>query len=244
MAYDSDREVTVLFGGFYYPNSYQLGDTWEWDGTTWTLRSSTGPSPRDSVAMVYDSARGVTMLFGGHDWFYPYANGDTWEWDGTTWTLLSTASYPSPRYNHGMVFDSIREVAVLFGGYEGSGPSRIRADTWEWDGAEWTELITAGPSTGATHKMAYDSTRGITVLFGLSQPNYDNAQTWEFEQAPFDDDCDGAIDFQDMAAFQQCFAPGQTPRSECAHFDHSSAEGIDLADFAEFMVVLSGPDRH
>ena len=34
MVYDSDRNVTVLFGGI--ANSICLNDTWEWDGTVWT----------------------------------------------------------------------------------------------------------------------------------------------------------------------------------------------------------------
>jgi len=76
MAYDSARGVTVLFGGARGTGSY-LGDTWEWDGTTWTPRSLTGPSPRDSHMLSYDSARGVTMLFGGSA--ISDLKGDTWE---------------------------------------------------------------------------------------------------------------------------------------------------------------------
>src|SRR5262245_30251395 len=65
MAYDSLRGVTVLFGGW---NGREAdGETWEWDGNTWTLRATTGPSPRTEHAMAYDSARGVTVLFGGAD---------------------------------------------------------------------------------------------------------------------------------------------------------------------------------
>jgi len=35
MAYDPEREVVVMFGGFRGGFDY-LGDTWEWDGTEWT----------------------------------------------------------------------------------------------------------------------------------------------------------------------------------------------------------------
>ena len=34
MAYDAARGVTVLFGG--YDGANYLGDTWEWNGTSWT----------------------------------------------------------------------------------------------------------------------------------------------------------------------------------------------------------------
>ncbi|MCH8271508.1 MAG: hypothetical protein IH985_09915 [Planctomycetes bacterium] len=53
------------------------GETWEWDGTSWTLAATTGPSPRNRHAMAYDSVRGVTVLFGGDD---GAPNGETWEW--------------------------------------------------------------------------------------------------------------------------------------------------------------------
>ena len=39
MAYDSARGVTVLFGGGIGPNT-QYNDTWEWDGTSWTERTT------------------------------------------------------------------------------------------------------------------------------------------------------------------------------------------------------------
>ena len=35
MAYDVARGVTVLFGGYVLPPD-AIGDTWEWDGTSWT----------------------------------------------------------------------------------------------------------------------------------------------------------------------------------------------------------------
>src|SRR5262245_66106604 len=35
MAYDSQRGRTVLFGGLTLFRAPPLGDTWEWDGSTW-----------------------------------------------------------------------------------------------------------------------------------------------------------------------------------------------------------------
>ena len=49
------RELVVLFGG--ETSSETFADTWEWDGTTWTQRASSGPSARTNHAMAYDSAR-------------------------------------------------------------------------------------------------------------------------------------------------------------------------------------------
>ncbi len=38
MAYDRDRDRVVLFGGETTQGAPDLGDTWEFDGTTWTRR--------------------------------------------------------------------------------------------------------------------------------------------------------------------------------------------------------------
>src|SRR5206468_2427231 len=52
MAYDRGRGVTVLFGGSDGPND---GETWEWDGSRWRLKATSGPLPRNGHAMAYDS---------------------------------------------------------------------------------------------------------------------------------------------------------------------------------------------
>ncbi len=86
MAYDSDRQVTVLFGGhdLNLQGSQILGDTWEFDGTNWAQRfPSNSPAARDEAQMVYDSNRHRSVLFGGQI----ISNGlfklslETWEWD-------------------------------------------------------------------------------------------------------------------------------------------------------------------
>jgi hypothetical protein len=74
MAYDATRGVTVLFGGL--DSAGLNGQTWEWNGTIWTQRVLSGPSPRNGHAMAYDATRGVAVLFGGFDGIA--RNGETW----------------------------------------------------------------------------------------------------------------------------------------------------------------------
>jgi hypothetical protein len=178
IAYDSGRQRTVLFGGEFG------GDTWEWDGTAWTRRATTGPSPRSQHAMAYDSARQKTVLFGGNAG--SGALGDTWEWDGTTWTQRATTG-PSPRYWHAMVYDSVRQKTVLFGGTASNDGNSSFNDTWEWDGTNWTQPASTGPSARLGHAMAYDSMRHKTVLFGGTSGAFNSNQlvflddTWEWD---------------------------------------------------------------
>ncbi len=95
----------VLFGGVApgpvdagIPSLVYFGDTWTWDGTTWTQVASTGPSPREFAGMA--ATGGQIVLFGGYG--ASGALGDTWTWDGTTWTQASTTG-PSARYAPVMV---------------------------------------------------------------------------------------------------------------------------------------------
>lgn len=196
MAFDSNRGRTVLFGGFHGADvngSYvtYLGDTWEWDGSNWTENAVSGPSVRYLTAMVYDSNRGISVLFGGDRKDCGCPGGDTWEWNGTAWTERSLPASPPRRARHAMAYDSARKVVVLFGGWDSTSPSKTPLnDTWEYDGNTWTQRTPANsPSGRLYHSMAYDSARGVTVLFGgeLNCPNCSGISgkatddTWEWD---------------------------------------------------------------
>jgi hypothetical protein len=178
MAYDAARGVVVLFGGKTADGDY-LGDTWEWNGSVWAQRASTGPSPRRDSAMAYDAARGVTVLFGGEQNFF--FDGQTWEWNGAAWTLRDTTG-PSARSTHAMVYDAGRGVSVMFGG-TGQGVDEL-GDTWEWNGAgqgSWTQRPVTGPPPRRALAMAYDTARRVTVMFGGETPGEELDDTWEWD---------------------------------------------------------------
>jgi hypothetical protein len=184
MAYDAARGDTVLFGGYAVTgNQFTYnGETWEWNGTAWTQRAVSGPSPRAGHAMAYDSARGVSVLFGGYSPTSGGYSGETWEWNGTAWTQQNVSS-PPPRNFHAMAYDSARGVTVLFGGlgFDNSTQQYLYFDdTWEWDGTAWTQRAVTGPSPRFFHAMAYDSVRGVTVLFGGESNPFLSGETWEW----------------------------------------------------------------
>lgn len=139
MAYDSKRKKVVLFGG---KDVTALGETWEWDGSTWTQVATTGPAPRYGHAMAFDESRDRTVLFGGTSSAPFMGNGnadnnpssffcDTWEWDGTSWEKVTNAktfyyfqerpeflgaNAPQPRRFAAMAYDKARRRVVLHGG--------------------------------------------------------------------------------------------------------------------------------
>ncbi|MBI5764465.1 MAG: immunoglobulin domain-containing protein [Planctomycetes bacterium] len=180
MAYDSTRNVTVLFGGYDGVNT--LAETWEWDGTSWVQRTpGMSPSPRTGLAMAYDGVRGATVLFGGN------LNAETWEWNGTTWTQKFPSTSPAARLFLAMAYDSGSGATVLFGGTTGSG---LVVDTWKWDGTNWFQQSTTTAPTGRYyHAMAYDINRSAVVLFGGVSNDTGVAtntnETWEWSVPTF-----------------------------------------------------------
>lgn len=167
MAYDTARGEIVLFGGLHSDNENFIvfGDTWVWDGATWTQVSSTGPSPRYDVAMAYDEERERVVLYGGADGSDML--GDTWEWDGQTWVQVSTVGPPC-RASHMMTYDADRQRTVVFGG---AAPCvnfpfiADQQDTWEWDGVTWQQVANFGPFKRRGGAMVYDSVNHVSLLF-------------------------------------------------------------------------------
>ena len=172
MAYDSDRQRIVIFGGT--ADSIIRNDTWEWDGTNWfEMTPAHSPQVRALTGMTYDAARHRMVLFSG----LPVYNGaDTWTWDGSDWEKLTPAVSPPARIGSVLAYDAAREQVVLFGG-GGLGMSPLE-DTWVWDGTNWTEMKpvhTPGPRAG--HSLVYDPVRQVVVLAGGGDAPY----VWEWD---------------------------------------------------------------
>jgi hypothetical protein len=79
MAYDQATGQDVLFGGLdggTGSNGAIFGDTWAWDGSTWSQVPTANSPPQRSVAvMAYDGATGQVVLFSGWNGF---ELPDTW----------------------------------------------------------------------------------------------------------------------------------------------------------------------
>jgi hypothetical protein len=179
MAFDTERGRTVLFGGSSVGWG-TLGDTWEWDGSTWTQVEAVGPSVRSGHAMAFDSDQQRTLLFGGLD-SGGVATGDTWQWDGTTWTQVADTGPPA-RQLHGLVYATDRKRTVLFGGLKSEPPffaPTLAGDTWEWDGSQWTQ----GEDGPARQGVAMAFTGASTVFFGGLQSGFDGvaSDTWQWD---------------------------------------------------------------
>jgi MYXO-CTERM domain-containing protein len=105
-----------------------------------------------------------------------------------TWADLTPASMddrPPGRSAYAVVYDTCRQVVVLFGGLLRDGG--LTGETWEWDGAAqtWTNPAPAtAPEARSEHAMAFDAARCRTVLAGGLVPGVSSFDdTWEWDGA-------------------------------------------------------------
>jgi hypothetical protein len=167
MVSDATRKNVLLFGGDRATDRTLLGDTWTWDGTSWTERHpSRSPSPRTRIALAYDEVHQVVVLFGGTDRFLTVPGSanrsDTWIWDGSNWSMRQ--SVPAPNLAEVvMTLDKSSRNVVLFGSRaEGGVP-----ETWTWNGSAWNQAHPAGSPAGRIGtSLTYDGSSHRVLLFG------------------------------------------------------------------------------
>ncbi len=170
----STHRAATKKGGFLYTITLQP--------TSWIkLSPSSSPRGRFGHALASDLKRRRAVLFGGVTNNLDLS-GDTWEFDGTTWIERTPSRSPSARRQYAMTYDSVRSRVILFGGTI-DGATANFDDTWEWDGATWTQRFPAvNPPARFYHAMIYDARRDRVVLFGGSDTggSYRN-DTWEWD---------------------------------------------------------------
>jgi hypothetical protein len=179
LAFDSERQVTVMFGGRVPGYNIMLSDTWEygqsysaWNRVT-TLHY---PPARFWAGMAYDVSRKRTVLFGGRQELGSSVTifNDTWEYDGTDWSGISTPHSPPAQDAMAMAYDPCRQKTVMFG---------LNGDTWEYDGSDWVQIhTTTSPPSRRLAALVYDSLRCRTILFGgLASGPPALSDTWEYD---------------------------------------------------------------
>ncbi|MGE0788534.1 MAG: kelch repeat-containing protein [Sandaracinaceae bacterium] len=202
-AYDSARNVVVVFGGRTLDVSALPPNTWELDlGTeTWTeITGATQPPGSLGCAMAYDEGTGRTYMFGGAAMTGAY--GSTWRYEPTMgeWVEVVGAG-PLARYD-GVLFPSPADdgTLMLFGGSYGATGAAFYGDVWRFDPQDetWSEIVMANEPPGRrTAWLVRDPDRnGFYAGFGtdgrmeaLGDFFYADLETmsWSSIEIPFDD---------------------------------------------------------
>jgi hypothetical protein len=182
--YDEERRRFVVFGGYEKTGATRrrMSDTWEWDGSTWSLVAETGPSARSGAAMAYVPARagraGGMVLFGGSTG-KPPPQSDTWLWDGREWKLLPVSAQGG-RFNPVMAYDPARETLFRFGGW--TGEARVD-ELWQLNADVWARTGDRGPAGRNHTAWTYDAAHRALVLYGGHDGDRVFADTWSWDGA-------------------------------------------------------------
>ena len=186
--------LALMFGGI--DDTTLFSDTWSWDGASWLMHTPAhSPGLLDGHAMAYDAAHDQIVLFGGSPASGVPVNG-TWIWNGSDWIQLHPQHSPPARVNHVMAYNPDSGKMVVFGGTtmvtnQGAVSYPDLADTWEWDGSDWTQMASAlAPPARDGAAMAYDGARKEMVLFGgglniystLSEIFFNDTWVWDGTQ--------------------------------------------------------------
>jgi len=167
----------VIFGGLdteRHPDVVQtFDDLWLFDGTSWLPLTPDGlrPAARWGATLVTEPS-GCVDLAGGRDG--DGALDDHWSFDGSAWRRRGDA--PALVGAAAARHDTQRLV------YGGEGARR----TWIFEAGQWRDASAIGdrPSARLDHALAYDATRGVTVLFGgWTVDSETRADTWLFDGA-------------------------------------------------------------
>jgi len=98
------------------------------------------------------------------------------------WVLRTNPTSPAASTFPRMAYDVARARTVMFGGWNAPLGTIVFRDTWEWDGNNWQNRMPAvSPPERDDHAMSYDLARGVTVLFGGEDFNFNQlTETWEW----------------------------------------------------------------
>jgi len=181
LAYDSARQVVVLFGGA--AGGTARNDTWTYSvaQNLWANVTPAGsPRPRTGHGMAYDSSAGKLVVFSGYDEYGLILN-DTWTFDAATsaWSSMGPAPFPNPRCYYGLDFDAAAGETVLFGGASFSWRNE---DTWTYNATSnaWSRR-TPAPGERIYSSFSYDGSARLAVLFGGNDPSTHFSDTWAYD---------------------------------------------------------------
>jgi len=156
-AYDSINKRLVAMTGVFADQAA----TYAFDGSAWSkiVDQPIFPNASYDPEMIFDTALGKVVL-----WYSDGTESKTFLLDNSSWTALDLNPHPPGTYDAVFVYDEKRLEGVFFTGQE----------TWIWKNQTWAQKSPAhSPSCEmGSFNMAFDSARGVVVLFAKGQ------QTW------------------------------------------------------------------
>lgn len=185
---DAPRHRMLVYGGLGV--SGYLNDVWslDLDTATWSQIVSSGeiPAARARHNAVYDPLRDRMVVFGGNEGTVMSDTLHALDLATLTWSRITPKqSAPTPRQAAGMVYNSISDRLVLFGGQDTSG---LLSDVWVFNfpDSTWNKLNPTGlyPTPRYDISAAYDSLNNQVLIFGGSDLTQSNNDVFALSLAP------------------------------------------------------------
>jgi alpha-tubulin suppressor-like RCC1 family protein len=194
MVWDPIRQRVIIFGGF--DDVDYKNDLWWYEpGTnTWTEKITNGavdsPSPRRFHSMVWDPIEQKVIMFGGYGtsptykndlWWYDPASGTNGAWLMKIDNGTPSPTLPSARDRHSMVWDTVGQRVIMFGGYGGANKN----DLWWYEPISntWTmkidQDVVGSPSARRYHSMVWGGQS--VIMFGGSAAGGFKNDLWWYE---------------------------------------------------------------
>jgi hypothetical protein len=193
LGYDPIARKLIRWGGHNQGGGgEQNAETWVLDPLTmkWELKAPNRSPPGVCCAQqnVFDTAGNRFLRFpafsGSHGWHWfreNYLNNTSvWSYDlaTNTWRDMRSAPTPHPAPLRCASWDSLHQVAVLFGG-EGSSDGTVVYDPYT---NTWTRMKPKlEPAARSGGNMAYDPVHRLHILFGSQFT--DDPHTWAYDLA-------------------------------------------------------------
>src|SRR5262249_30950441 len=189
MCFFPSAHSAILFGGVGFNNVLTNQDTWFWFGGSWLpLTLPNAPPARHSAGMVRNPPHHRLLMMGGLG-ASNFLN-DTWQFKlnpagSPVWSQIQMQFPPAVRADAAMVFDTVQQEVLLFGGFNSAG---LRNDMFRLapngsNGEDWVVRGVAGPpSPRSGHTMAMDERRGLVLLHGgVTANNVPSSELFEFD---------------------------------------------------------------
>ena len=169
VSYDPLREKIVLYGGSE-DGGDNLDELWEWDDDGWIHIPHAEPWPsvalKPGMAFNPDIQKTVVLCRNAE-----MSRVELWYWDGVTWENQPMNSpWPPVDVYPVVIYDPARSVFVVLDDYP---------NTWEWNGTNWSQIITPNPCTTMYPVGTYDLWSQRVMSFGGTDTCFYDGSDWE-----------------------------------------------------------------
>lgn len=172
IAYDSESDRIIMFGGFDMTKYKFVDETWVYDfnNDTWTnMEPKVHPSGRNYVGMAYDSKADRVVVWG--DWqrnYTPATDESVWTYDynTNTWQEFKHKKDDGPRVRDYMMlaYDEKADKIIMYGGFDFGND-----ETWVYDlnTDTWQQMQPVNnPGVISRYAMVFVEDTNEIILFG------------------------------------------------------------------------------